>query len=150
MLKNLTRIKILIINKGESIRIGKQTHMIITTDFKVRRALAALYDLSLFCEWGAPLKKIQSIINFPILLLRKMRNRVVQMTIASLTASAHAERQDVLPKLTSTMRVEDLTHSQHTRDANGQFKHPFLNAPPELQTISYTQSGSFSTKLHRV
>jgi len=48
------------------------------------------------------------------------------------------------------MVVEDLTHSQHTRDENGHFKHPFLNAPSELQTISYLQSGSFSTKLHRV
>ena len=72
------------------------------------------------------------------------------MTIASFTALVHAEQQNVLPKLTSSMRVEDLTHSQHTRDALGHFKHPFLNAPSELQTISYPQSGSFSTKLHRV
>ena len=43
-----------------------------------------------------------------------------------------------------------MTHSQHTSDEHGHYKHPFLNAPAELQTIYYQKSGTFSTKLHRV
>jgi len=48
------------------------------------------------------------------------------------------------------MKVEGKTHSEHTSDEHGHFKHPFLNADPEVQTIHYPESGSFSTKLHRV
>ena len=43
-----------------------------------------------------------------------------------------------------------MTHSEFTRDANGNFKHPFLNSAPEVQTIHYPKTGSFSTKLHKV
>ena len=72
------------------------------------------------------------------------------MTMGSMAASVFAVQQDVLPIFTTTKEVEHLTHSEHTSDEHGNYKHPFLNAPAELQTIYYKKSGTFSTKLHRV
>ena len=72
------------------------------------------------------------------------------MTMGSLTTSAFGIQQDELPIFTTTKEVQHLTHSEHTSDEYGNYKHPFLNAPTELQTIYYPKSGSFSTKLHQV
>ena len=67
-----------------------------------------------------------------------------------MAASTLAQPWDILPKITSSTQVERLTHSQYTQDENGNYKHPFVNAPSDLQTIHFLKSSSFSTKLHRV
>lgn len=40
--------------------------------------------------------------------------------------------QSVLPTYTTTMTVTDRTHSEHTKDEDGNYKHPFLGAPEEV------------------
>ena len=45
--------------------------------------------------------------------------------------------------------VEGLTHEEHTTDADGNFKHPYLDESPELATIHYPESSTFSVKLNR-
>jgi len=54
------------------------------------------------------------------------------MTMGSMAASVFAVQQDVLPIFTTTKEIEHLTHSEHTSDEHGNYKHPFLNAPAEL------------------
>ena len=79
-----------------------------------------------------------------------MQQFALLLRLASLAALAVARGYDELSMMTSSLRIEGLTHSEHTSDENGDFKHPFLDAAPEVQTIHYPESGSFSTKLHRV
>ena len=45
------------------------------------------------------------------------------------------------------MVVEGMTHEEHTSDAEGNFKHPYDHASPEVATIHYPQSNAFSVKL---
>ena len=48
------------------------------------------------------------------------------------------------------MTVDSLTHTEHTTGKFGEFLHPFEQVAPEVQTIYYPESKTFSKKLHRV
>ena len=54
-----------------------------------------------------------------------------------------------VPKRPQSITVEGMSHAEHTVDHRGNFKHPFENQPNNVSTISYPESKSFSTKLHR-
>lgn len=47
------------------------------------------------------------------------------------------------------MKVDGKTQAEHTTDSYGRFKHPFLHESNDVQSISYPESGTYSTKLHR-
>ena len=79
-----------------------------------------------------------------------MRQLVSSATMTSVMTLAAGRKHDFTPKITSSIIVEGLTRAAHTIDEKGVFKHPFLNSAPEIQTIYYSENGSFSTKLHRV
>ena len=38
-------------------------------------------------------------------------------------------------------------HSSHTRDEDGNFKHPFLSRPDHIESIYYKDSKTISTRL---
>ena len=40
-------------------------------------------------------------------------------------------------------------HSSHTKDEDGNFKHPFLSRPDHIESIYYKDSKTISTKLER-
>lgn len=62
-------------------------------------------------------------------LFRKMHNLVSQITFASVAAAFTSGSQDILPKFPTAMQVTEVSHSENTRDKDGKYKHPFLNAP---------------------
>jgi len=47
------------------------------------------------------------------------------------------------------MTIEGKSQADHTTDDYGRFKHPFKHESDNVQSISYLESGTFSTKLHR-
>lgn len=54
-----------------------------------------------------------------------------------------------IPKRPKSISVEGMSHAEHTIDHRGNFKHPFENQPGQVTSISYPESKSFSTRLHR-
>ena len=66
-----------------------------------------------------------------------------------LAAAQAIIREDTVPLLTSSLTL-DTTHEEHTTSRSGSFQHPFQQVAPEVQSIYYTGSKTFSTKLHRV
>jgi len=59
-------------------------------------------------------------------------------------------REEKRPVHTSSMTIEDTTHTEHTTGKRGDFEHPFHQVAPEVQTIWYPKSKTISKKLHRV
>ena len=43
--------------------------------------------------------------------------------------------------------VKQGSHESNTRDENGNFKHPFLHESPDVTTIIYPESNTFSIKI---
>ena len=73
-----------------------------------------------------------------------------QLALACLLGSGLAQiREERRPTHTSDMTL-DVTQSEHTRNENGGFKHPFAHAAPEVQSIYYPESKTFSKKMTRV
>ena len=67
--------------------------------------------------------------------------------VLALTANALI-KEDRLPLKTSSISV-DKSQYDHTTDIYGGFVHPFRQEAPEVQTIHYPESKTFSKKLHR-
>ena len=65
-----------------------------------------------------------------------------------MTISVFGRLKNGLSNSNTAINLRDLTHSQYTTDEDGNYKHPFMNSPSEVQSIYYEKSGSFSTKLH--
>ena len=59
-------------------------------------------------------------------------------------------REDKLPNHELTSITLEGTHTEHTTDDNGNFRHPFLQVGPEVGSIYYNKGKTISTKLHRV
>lgn len=70
-------------------------------------------------------------------------------TVALATATRAILREDKYPTHTSSITL-DISHEEHTTGADGSFKHPFEQLGPEVQSIYYKGSKTFSTKLHRM
>ena len=71
--------------------------------------------------------------------------------IAGLCSKTQALMQEArLPVHTSSLTLDDLSHSEHTTGEHGNFVHPFHQVAPEVQTIFYPKSNTISKKLHRV
>ena len=73
-----------------------------------------------------------------------MRTNFAAAICATILGLASAQADDFGGRL---MVVEDMTHEEHTTDAEGNFKHPYDHASPEVATIHYPQSKTFSVKL---
>ena len=43
--------------------------------------------------------------------------------------------------------VKQGSHESNTRDENGNFKHPFLHESPDVTSIHYPDSNTFSVKI---
>ena len=74
---------------------------------------------------------------------------VKALAFSSIASTTNAYlKESKLPKHTSSMTYEG-SHHEHTTDSFGKFAHPFTQVGPEVQSIYYSDSKSFSTKLHR-
>ena len=69
------------------------------------------------------------------------------MTLGVTEGFIHADPK--MPRHTRSITVEGLSHSEHTSDKWGRFKHPFKHEHNAVQSIYYPESGTYSTKLHR-
>lgn len=70
--------------------------------------------------------------------------------IALVTASRAILREDEYPAYTSSSLTLEISHEEHSTSADGSFKHPFEQVGPEVQSIYFKGSKTFSTRLHRV
>ena len=50
------------------------------------------------------------------------------LTYAKIRSDSHD-----IPKITSSMTVEGMSHAEHTVDSYGSFKHPFKHVEKEVQ-----------------
>ena len=71
------------------------------------------------------------------------------MLLASLADARIKPDSKPIPRNTRSMTVEGVSHEEHTSDRWGRFMHPFKNADEAVQSISYPESKTYSTKLHR-
>ena len=58
-------------------------------------------------------------------------------------------REDRLPLKTSEIKL-NTSQAEHTTGRYGQFVHPFRQESPDVQSIYYEDSKTFSKKVHRV
>ena len=73
------------------------------------------------------------------------------LVISAVTMAGLADaflREERRPLKTKSMTFAG-SHTEHTTDKYGRFKHPFRQEDQSVQTIYYEDSKTFSTKIHR-
>ena len=82
--------------------------------------------------------------------MRKITFGLSIVTMVGLSGLTEAVlREDPLPEYEQTSITLQGTHTEHTTDENGNFKHPFLQVAPEVGTIYYEGGKTISKKLRR-